>query len=234
MLSAIYWYYVFTLLSTPTTHLYNWSVYVRKPDVLAKIQHDRRSGIGEMQTVCLSCTDCLSCVGKTILSSMSRQSFFTCSLFLMLYQYWTNDIFSDSQSQFLTKLTSGLKFLSFRVAAAMKLTPRFSENFFCAMVCLPPPPCLFLCQLWFQFPPKEFRGWPPIGFLTLWLSLYLIASPPALWFLGPRGWRSICRFRCFLLKCPFGWWRLFIPVLFELSRGCYFHDRWRYLTGTFC
>ena len=41
---------------TSLCHLYYCPVYMREPDVLAKVQHGRRFGMGEMQTVqyCLS------------------------------------------------------------------------------------------------------------------------------------------------------------------------------------
>ena len=55
-------------------------------------------------------------------SSIRRQSSFTCKRFRMLYQYPPYDNLSASQSHLLTKLTSGLRFLSFRVGAAIRLT----------------------------------------------------------------------------------------------------------------
>ena len=77
----------------------------------------------------LSSTVCLSCVGRTMRSSIKRQSSFTCNPLRMLYQYPPNDNLSAPQSLFRTKLTSGLSFLSFRVAAAMKITPKIFWSF---------------------------------------------------------------------------------------------------------
>ena len=43
-------------LTTSLCHLYDCPVYMREPEVLAKVQHSRRSGMGEEQNVqyCLS------------------------------------------------------------------------------------------------------------------------------------------------------------------------------------
>ena len=73
---------------------------------------------------------CINCVGITILSSMSKQSSLTCSLFLIMCQYCPYDTFIASQSLYLTIFMSGWWFRSFFVAAAMKRTPSTRCNFF--------------------------------------------------------------------------------------------------------
>ena len=117
-------------LSTSLSHLDYGPVYVQEPVVLTKVLHGRRSGMSEVETV----QYCLSCVGRTMRSSMSRQSSFTCNWFRMLNQYCPNDNLRASQSRVLTKLTSGL--LSFRVAAAMNFTPRNFCRFFSIRWCI--------------------------------------------------------------------------------------------------
>ena len=77
----------------------------------------------------LSSTVWRSCVGTKICSSMSRQSLRTCNRLRTLYQFWLYEELIDFQSRFLLKLMSGLKFLSFLVAAAMKFTPSILGKF---------------------------------------------------------------------------------------------------------
>ena len=72
----------------------------------------------------LSNTVWRSWVGVTIRSSISRQSSCTCNLFRMLYQCFFYEILIESQSHFLTKLSSGRIFVSSLVAAAMNFTPK--------------------------------------------------------------------------------------------------------------
>ena len=82
-----------------------------KPCVLAQIQHDRRSRMGQVQTVQL----CL-CWGDA--SLVYQQIVF--SLFRILNQYCPYEVFMTSHFRFLTKF---LKFLSFKVLSAMNRTP---------------------------------------------------------------------------------------------------------------
>ena len=64
------------------------------------------------------------------LSSMSKQSSLTYSLFLILSQYGPCDAFIASQSLFLTKVTNERRFWSFLVAPVMKRTPKTRCRFF--------------------------------------------------------------------------------------------------------
>ena len=76
----------------------------------------------------LSSTVCLSCVGMTILSSISKQSSLTCCLFRMLNQYCAYEVTMGSQSRFLTKFMIGRKYLFFLDAALLIV----SRVFFCS------------------------------------------------------------------------------------------------------